>query len=118
MTSRFGLAACVTVLALAGCSNQLVDVGPIGMLKGDAVQDSGSPVKRISDEKETYPSLGTVPDRPTDVTKPEDVQAEISKLEKARLDNRKIGQKVIDDPRIKQPAAVPPKPKLEPGKAQ
>lgn len=116
--TRCGVTACVALLALAGCSDQLVDVGPIGTLRGETVQDSGSPVRRIDGEKQTYPYLGTVPARPTDLPSPDAIQADITKLENTRSANRKAAQTVIDDPRIKKPLAVPPKPKLEPGKAQ
>jgi hypothetical protein len=110
-------AALVTValLALSGCSNRTLDTGVVGSVFGDGLPpDAPTPVRGLSGEKKTYPNLATVPARPTDVPTVAQREKDVTALEQERAQARSTAKALEDK---YKPVAVPPKPKVTPGKS-
>lgn len=101
-----GLAA---LLVLAGCSDRALDSGVVGsVFGGGPPPDAPSPVRGMSGEKTTYPNLGTVPARPTDVPTAEQRQKDLTALEQERARARRTARELEEK---YKPVPVPPKPK-------
>lgn len=114
--ARMGVAAALAVLVLGGCGERVYDVGLTGAIMGENLETTpNSPVRRMSGAKTDYPNLATVPARPTDVPTEQARQADMDALAKTRDTNKAAGQALKQDPRLPEPAAVPPKPDLRPG---
>lgn len=96
-------------LALAACSERALDTGVIGSVLGQPspVSDNPSPIRGLSNEKEAYPNLGSVPPRPTDLRTEAQRQEDLDRLARDRDAAKK---------RLPTPADVPPPPVITPGK--
>lgn len=103
--------------SLAGCSDRMLDAGPIGYVTGDGPPpDEPGLIRPMTGENREYPHLGTVPPRPTDIRPLAERQADIERLRQVRDRNRGVAQTVREDPRLPvQPMAVPPPAVITPG---
>lgn len=108
-----GSAAVGVALALPGCSNRVLDTGPMGFITGETapVSDNPSLIRPMDDRNTDYPNLGTVPPRPTNMRTDAQRAKEVDRLAQDRVAARK------ERDSLPTPADVPPKPDLTPGKA-
>ncbi len=116
-STGYGRAAFVaaTLLALAGCSDRVLDTGLVGAVTGEgAPPDAPSPVRGMSGEKTSYPNLATVPGRPTDVPSVAQRQKDIATLEQERAQARGTARALEEK---YKPVAVPPPARVTPGKS-
>lgn len=103
------------LVALSGCSNRVLDAGLIDSVTGSGPPpDAPTPVRGLSGEKTTYPNLATVPGRPTDVPSVAQREKDVTALEQERAQARATAKALEDK---YKPVAVPPKPKVTPGKS-
>lgn len=93
---RFGVAAAVLVLALAGCDDTFHGFHQAY----DAIPPTDGPIRRMSEERETYRNLSVVPERPTDIPSYVQNQAAAAELEKRRAVNRAAGEALRADNRL------------------
>jgi hypothetical protein len=99
--TRLGVAV-LAILGLGGCTDRVLEVGPVGYVMGTpSPADSGSAVRRLGPDKDSYPNLSVVPARPTDIPSQAQIDADRKALEDARAANRAAADVVRDDPRLK-----------------
>lgn len=118
-SAALALAVALAAGPLAGCSDRMLDAGPIGYVTGDAPPpDEPGLIRPMTGENREYPNLGTVPPRPTDIRSLTERQADIESLRRVRERNRDAAQTVREDPRLPvQPMAVPPPAVITPGQS-
>lgn len=111
------LLAGLGAVALAGCSDRLLDTGAFDyVLGGGPPPDEPGLIRPMTGENKEYPNLATVPPRPTDIRPLSERQADIESLRRIRERNRDTAQTVREDPRLPvQPMAVPPPAVVTPG---
>lgn len=101
-----GLAA---LLALAGCGDRVLDTGLVGaVFGGGPPPDAPTPIRGMTGEKTSYPNLATVPPRPTDITTQQQVDKDLSALEKERAQARAAAKELEEK---YKPLPMPPAPK-------
>lgn len=117
-----GLTALIVVtpmiFGLAGCSDKALDTGLLGSVTGaeSPVSDNPSPIRAMTGEREDYPTLGTVPPRPTNLTTEAQRQRRMDRLANDRKASRQRKAETEAIP-MPEPLAVPPKPNIQPGRS-
>jgi len=99
---RIGAAA-VLVLALTGCGDTFHGFHQAY----DPLSPSDSPIRRMSEERETYRNLSVVPSRPTDIPTYSATQAATAEMERQRAANRGAGDALRADSRLPVDASGP-----------
>lgn len=117
---RLGLVCVATpmILGLSACAEPRLDNGLWGALMGDdgATSDKASPIRAMKEDRTEYPTLGSVPPRPTGLTTEAQRQTKMDRLANDRAASRK---RKADTEAIPMPAPleVPTKPTITPGKS-
>lgn len=97
------------LLALAGCGDRMLDTGLAGaVFGGGPPPDAPTPIRGMTGNNTNYPNLATVPPRPTDITTQQQVDKDLSALEKERAQARAAAKELEDK---YKPLPMPPKPK-------
>ncbi|KAA0593242.1 hypothetical protein J2848_005353 [Azospirillum lipoferum] len=106
------------VFGLSACSDRMLDTGPLGAITGEPspVSDNSSPVRGMSGTNDEYPNLGTVPQRPTDLTTEAQRQQAMDRLAQDRAASRRTREQT-EAIQVPEPLPIPPKPDLRPGKS-
>lgn len=110
---------------LGGCSPQIQDVGFANYVLGERRTDAPSPIKSMTGAETTYPTLGTVPPRPKNLTTQAQRDAQMKALEDHRARNRLAADALEEKAQtlppplpaqaLPQPMAVPPPPRIKEG---
>lgn len=119
---RLASAAVFLPLALAACSDRALDRGLFGSLTGgpSPVSDNPSPIRAMSGTNPDYPTLGTVPPRPTDISTEAQRQTQMDRLASDRAIGQRYHSEVLSQPApetLPTPIPMPPKPNLTPGRS-
>jgi len=106
------------VFGLSACSEKALDTGLFGSFTGaePPVSDNPSPIRAMSGERTDYPTLGSVPPRPTGLTTEAQRQTQMDKLSQDRAASRKR-KEATDAIPMPDPLPVPPPPNLQPGRS-
>lgn len=108
----FGICAAT----MNACGDRMIDTGPMNyVIGGGPPPDAPTPIRSMSGTETSYPNLGDVPARPTDIPSYESRQAEIKRLSDARADNRAAAKAVGEGHEPVAPLAIPPAPNLKVG---
>lgn len=117
---RIGLVcvAASAIFGLSACAEPRLDNGLWGAIVGDdgATSDKASPIRAMKEDRTAYPTLGSVPPRPTDLTTEAQRQTKMDALanDRAASRKRKADTEAIPMP---TPLEVPNKPNIVPGKS-
>ncbi|WP_245986270.1 hypothetical protein [Azospirillum thermophilum] len=118
---RLASAAVFLPLALCACSDRALDTGLLGSVTGEPspVSDNPSPIRAMSGTNPDYPTLGTVPPRPTDISTEAQRQTQMDRLARDRSVGQKYHSEALSQPvpeTLPTPIPVPPVPNLTPGR--
>lgn len=106
------------IFGLSACAVGSFDDGLMGAVVGNSgsVSDNPSPIRAMKEDRADYPTLGSVPPRPTGLSTEAQRQVKMDKLagDRATSRRRKAETEAIPMP---TPLEVPAKPNLQPGKS-
>lgn len=114
-----GGALLAAMAGLAGCTDRMLDTGPMNyLIGGGPPPDTPTLIRPMTGENRTYGNLATVPPRPTDIPTLQQREADMKALETSRSTNREAADALRGDARVPvTPVPVPPPADVVPGRS-